>query len=72
MDDSPLPIRAKASDLKVKESKGTILFDRELGRVVESKETLQITGTITFTLNNNELPPSDLDLKMESTITIGR
>lgn len=65
-EDSPLPIKLKKSDLKPTESKGELLFDRELGKVVESASQITIKGDLVFTAGDNELP-SKLDLKMEST-----
>ena len=70
-DDSPLPIRVKGSKLKVTESKGVVLFDRKLGRIVQSKESFRIAGGITFVANGQELP-SKLDLKMETEVAIKR
>jgi len=70
-DDSPLPIRVKDSQRKVKESKGVVLFDRKLGRIVQSKEWFRIAGGITLVANGQELP-SELDLKMETEVAIKR
>jgi len=69
LQDSPLPLKLKGSELKAAESEGTMLFDRELGRFVESTSSTRITGDIAFTLNDMELP-SKLDLKMKATATI--
>ena len=68
-DDSPLPIDLKDSELKVTESENTVLFDREAGAIVESKETIRIEGEITFEANGQELP-SELDLKIKSEVTV--
>jgi hypothetical protein len=65
LQDSPLPLQLKGSDLKAAESEGVILFDRQLGRVVESNSSIRITGDIMFAVNNMDLP-SQLDLKMQS------
>lgn len=65
--DSPLPLTVKGSELKPAESKGELLFDRELGQVVSSTSSVQIVGDITFVINNMELP-SKLDLKIESSM----
>ena len=70
-DDSPLPVRAKDSQRKVKESKGVVLFDRQLGRIEESKESFRIARGITFVANGQELP-SELDLKMQTEVVIKR
>jgi len=65
--DSPLPLTVKGSELKPAESRGELLFDREMGRVVSSTSFVQIVGDITFVINNMELP-SKLDLKIETTM----
>jgi hypothetical protein len=68
LQDSPLPFTLKSSDLKPEDCKGEILFDRELGRAVETTSTLHVTGDITFVANGADLP-AKLDLKMETTTT---
>lgn len=65
LEDSPLPLTIKSTDLKPTESKGETLFDRKLGQTISSSATVRIVGDITFVINNMELP-SKLDLKMES------
>jgi hypothetical protein len=70
LQDSPLPLKVKGSDLKAAESEGTILFDREKGYVVESTSSTRITGDIAFTVNDMDLP-SKLDLKIKTSTTIG-
>jgi hypothetical protein len=65
--DSPLPLTVKNSELKPAESKGELLFDRELGQVVSSNSSVQIVGDITFVINNMELP-SKLDLTIEASM----
>ncbi len=65
IENSPLPLTVKQSQLKPAESEGTILFDRQRGQTVESSAKLRITGDITFTAGGQELP-SKLDLKIES------
>jgi hypothetical protein len=69
LQDSPLPLGLKNSDLKATESDGTILFDRELGRVVESTTSMRITGDLTFTINDTNLP-AKLDLKMQKSSVV--
>jgi len=66
LEDSPLPLTIKSTDLKPTESKGEFLFDRQLGRALSSTSSVRIVGDITFVINNMELP-SKLDLKMETT-----
>jgi len=65
LEDSPLPLTIKSTDLKPTESKGELLFDRKLGATVSGSSSVRIVGDITFVINNMELP-SKLDLKMDS------
>jgi hypothetical protein len=65
LEDSPLPLTIKSTDLKPTESKGELLFDRKLGTTVSGSSSVRIVGDITFVINNMELP-SKLDLKMDS------
>ena len=65
VENSPMGLSAKSSDLKPATSKGEILFDRALGQIVESSSSVQIVGDLTLVINGQELP-SKLDLKMES------
>ncbi len=67
--DSPLPFTLKSADLKPKESQGVLLFDRELGRVVEGNSATRITGDIIFVAGGTDLP-AKLDLKMHNTTTV--
>jgi hypothetical protein len=62
--DSPLPLKLLASDLKVSESEGVLLFDRAAGQVVDSHDRSRVTGTLTFEINNMQLPGT-LDLTLE-------
>jgi hypothetical protein len=59
------PLKVTKSDLKVESSAGTILFDREAGCIVESKDKTQIKGSMTFSVNGMELP-GELDLTTEN------
>ena len=52
------------SDLKIKESISTILFDRERGHVVSRASKVRIDGPLTLTINGTELP-GKVDLTME-------
>lgn len=65
LEDSPLPLTVKSSNLKPAESKGELWFDREAGMVVEQTSMIRITGEINFVANNQDLP-SQLDLKIET------
>jgi hypothetical protein len=62
--DAQSPLKVTKSDLKIESSTGTILFDREAGCVVESKGKTQVKGSMTFSINDMELP-GELDLTME-------
>lgn len=66
-----LKLQLKGSDLKATESEGVILFDREVGQVVETSSSIRIEGDITFAINNMDLP-SKLDLKMQSGVVVKR
>ncbi len=52
------------SDLKIKESVSTILFDRERGHVVSRVSKVRIDGPLTLTINGMELP-GKVDLTMQ-------
>jgi hypothetical protein len=70
MDPSPeTPVAVPKSDLKIDSSDGTILFDRELGRIVESKSKTRITGDMTLSIMGNDLE-SKLDLTLDSESTL--
>lgn len=71
LQDSPLPFQLKGSELKATESEGVILFDREVGQVVETSSSLRIEGDITFVVNNMDLP-SKLDLKIQIGVIVKR
>lgn len=62
--DPKSPVSVDKSDLKIKSSAGTLLFDRDAGRVVESTESTRITGSLTLTVNGMAIP-ADLDLTLE-------
>jgi hypothetical protein len=64
--DSPLPLTLKSSDLKA-ESDGELLFDRERGRVIDSRSTVRITGNLVLVAGGQDLP-SQLDLKITSAV----
>ncbi len=63
LDNPDLPLQVKSSDLKVESSEGEILFDREAGEIVESKNSSRITGTLVLTAGGQELP-AELDLSI--------
>jgi Family of unknown function (DUF6263) len=69
---SPLPLKATKSDLKVESSEGTILFDREAGRLVESRERVELTGGLTFSAQGQEQRIGfDLTLRTEVQLQSG-
>jgi hypothetical protein len=70
-EDAPIPIKLVSSDLKAEASSGTILFDRELGTVVESTSSLRVTGPMVLSVMGMELP-AKLDLTMEGQSTSKR
>ena len=59
------PSKVTKSDLKVDSSDGMILFDREAGRVVESRDKVHVKGTLTVSVNGQELP-GEVDLTIET------
>jgi hypothetical protein len=69
LENSPLPLMVKGSQLKAEESEGTVLFDRTRGQIVESSSSSRVAGTIDFVINNMDLP-SKLDLKIKVSATV--
>ena len=51
------------SDVKAKDSKGKIWFDREAGRIVAQESTLNIAGRLTMMAQGQELPVK-MDMKL--------
>lgn len=66
---STLPLALKSSELKIDQSKTTLLFDREAGEFVNTDSELKITGDLVFVAGGQELP-SKLDLSMKSKSTL--
>lgn len=62
---SSLPLQVESTDLKADGSTGTMLFDREAGRLVAQDSKVKIKGKIGFTANGQALP-AELDLTIES------
>ena len=62
---------AKVTDskMKIQSSKGEILFDRGLGRIVANSEKVHIKGELTLEVNNQTLP-AKLDLKIENKTSV--
>jgi hypothetical protein len=64
--DSSAPLKFTKGDLKVDSSEGTILFDREAGRVVESRERVELTGGLTFSAQGQDQRVGfDLTIRIE-------
>jgi hypothetical protein len=64
--DSSAPLKFAKGDLKVTASEGTILFDREAGRVVESRERVELTGGLTFSAQGQDQRVGfDLTMRIE-------
>jgi hypothetical protein len=61
------PFKVTKSELKVDESKGTMLFDAEAGRAIDSSSILHVSGKIALSVNNMVLD-GDLDLTMNSQV----
>lgn len=67
--ESPSPLKVTKSDLKVNESKETILFDIEKGLIAEHTATLRIKGDLALSVNGMDLDGSvDLTLSNETTV----
>jgi hypothetical protein len=66
--DDDSTIKLTDSDLKVANSTGKILFDRQLGTIVRHQVMIHVTGTITFVGPNGDVP-AELDLTMETDTT---
>jgi len=62
------PLKVKDSQLKAAKSEIDLLFDGKLGRFIETKNLIQIKGTMTFEANGQELP-GKLDLTIQQNIT---
>jgi hypothetical protein len=63
---SQAPAKLTKSDLKVDSSEGTILFDREAGCIVESRDKVHVKGTMTLAVGEMELP-GELEFTINST-----
>jgi hypothetical protein len=58
---SPSPLKVIKSELTIDSGDGTMLFDREAGRIVSSQGTTHIKGPMTFAAGGQEIP-GELDL----------
>ena len=66
-EDAPTPLRITDSALKIENAEGEILFDREVGQIVQQNDKVRITGDITFSVSGNELP-GKVDLTMHNRV----
>jgi uncharacterized protein DUF6263 len=65
------PLKVVQSELKIESSFGQILFDRELGDVVERSTNTRITGPLTFEVNGMQLG-GKLDLTLDASDVVKR
>ncbi len=63
--DSQAPAKITRSDLKVESSEGSILFDREAGRIVEERNKVHLKGTLTLSAGGQEIA-GEMDVQMET------
>jgi len=68
--DSPTPVKLTKSKLKpTPESASELLFDRQRGFTVESRDKMQIKGDLTLTINGMELPGKlDLTISIKTSV----
>ncbi len=52
--DSSSPLKVVKSDMKVDSSEATVLFDRQTGRIVESRERFEMKGRLTLSAQGQE------------------
>ena len=64
-DNPNAPLKVLNSDLKIESSTGMMYFDREKGEMVEIMSNIRITGPMTFSINNQQVP-GKLDLTLDS------
>jgi hypothetical protein len=64
--DAASPLKVTKSDLKIDSSEDTMYFDREEGRMVDSSGKTRIKGSMTFSIQGQELP-GELDLTLQNT-----
>lgn len=62
------PLKVTASDLKIADSEGEILFDAQQGATYSRSDKVHITGSMTFNINGQELP-GKIDLTMTQKVT---
>jgi hypothetical protein len=69
--DSALPFKVSSSDLKVEQSAGSFLVDRETGDITDMSNQVHVTGVLVLNLNGMELP-AKLDLNLDAAVTAHR
>ena len=62
-----LPFKIKKADLKSSDAKGTILFDNQKGRVVNSDMSLKLDGKLSIEIGGMT---TDVDLSQTQTTTV--
>jgi hypothetical protein len=67
--DSASPVKLTKSDLKVESSEGTVLFDREAGRVVESRGQVQLKGGLTMSAQGQD-QRVNIELRIRSDVQL--
>ena len=64
--DSSSPLKPTKSEIKVGSSDGTILFDAAAGRVVDSRERMELTGSLTLSAQGQDQRTTfDLSIRTE-------
>jgi hypothetical protein len=63
--DSPSPAKVTDAELKVAESGGTYLYDRQMQFFSETQDKVRLTGTLSLEVGGQKLP-GELDLTIES------
>jgi hypothetical protein len=70
--DSSAPVKLTKGEAKVDSSEGTVLFDREAGRVVESRGRVELSGNLTFSAQGQDQRVGfDLTIRTEVQLQAG-
>ena len=64
-----LPVKLSKADLKIEKLSGSYSFDLPKGRLTQSKTTMEMSGTMTFSANGKDVS-MDVKQKMTQTATI--
>lgn len=65
------PLKISSSELKVESSKGTLLFDKDRGQIMQASGNVHITGDLKMSINGMDVPGT-LDLTMESSTKLNK